>query len=202
MPRSRLIALLLIPMFMVACGREGTAWHGRNIKGVLPNLEFTLTGDGAKAITSADFSGNVVMLYFGFTHCEDVCPVTLTTLTSAVRKLDKDADRVRILFVSVDPARDTPAVLQRYAAHFSPQVVALSGNDVQLKALTKRYRVAYSYSDPDADGNYEVYHSSAIFVFDGQGKVRLLQEEKLGAEAIAEDLRQLIALTGQQINTP
>lgn len=197
MSRFHLVVLLFVLLSLTACGRSDVSWHGRSISGVLPDLAFTLTEGGANVVTADEFAGKVVMLYFGFTYCEDVCPATLTTLTSAVSKLEGDADQVRILFVSVDPQRDTPAVLQHYASHFAPQVVALSGNESQLKQLAKRYRVAYSYSEPDANGDYEVYHSSAIYVFDAHGKVRLLLDEKLGATAIADDLRHLMAAPNQ-----
>jgi protein SCO1/2 len=100
---------------------------------------------------------------------------------------------VRILFVSVDPARDTLAALNKYAAVFGPQVVGLRGTQDELRALTKRYRVSYGYGKPDAKGNYEVSHSSAVYVFDRQGEVRLLAGASDTASAITDDLRRLLA---------
>jgi len=193
MSRSLLIALLLPLLLVPACGRNESPWQGRNIQGVMPDLAFSLTDDSGHTVTGANFAGKIVLLYFGFTHCEDVCPTTLSTLTKAVRTAGYDADQVRIVFVSVDPRRDTPEVLRSYSAHFSPYVTGLSGTEAQLGDVARRYRVAYNYGEPDADGDYEVYHSSAIFVFDARGKVRLLlQQQQLDAAAVANDLRRLM----------
>ncbi|HEY0720209.1 MAG TPA: SCO family protein [Gammaproteobacteria bacterium] len=189
MSRAHLIALLLL---LSGCGSETTTWHGRNLHTLMPDLAFTLHDGNDRQITAADYAGKVVLLYFGYAHCDDVCPTTLTTLAHAVHSLGNEADRVRILFVSVDPRRDTPEVLRHHSRHFSPQLVGLSGSEAQLQALAKRYRVAYGYGAPGADGAYQVYHSSAIFVFDARGHTRLLLEERLGAAAIAQDLRQLL----------
>lgn len=167
-------------------------WDLTYIGGVMPPLQFTLVGDDGKAMTAADFAGKVVLLYFGYTHCPDVCPTTLADLAQALRLLGAEANRVSVLFVSVDPKRDTPAVLKSYAAGFAPQVVGLSGSQEQLEALTKRYRVAYSLGNADAYGNYVVYHSSSVFVFDPRGRVRLLAGDSDLPCAIAHDLEQLL----------
>ena len=189
------LIVLLIPLLLTGCGRT-PPWHAQDIRGVMPDLAFHLNDDFGKPVTEKGYAGKITLLYFGFTHCGDVCPATLTTLSAALRHLGTDADRVRVLFVSVDPKRDTPAVLHDYTAHFSPQVVGLSGDDEQLQTLSKRYRVSYSYGKPDADGDYEVYHSSAIFAFDSSGRTWLLMDQKEGAANIAADLRRLIAESG------
>lgn len=194
MSRPHLIALLVL--LLAGCSGEPVPWHGRNIQHVMPDLAFTLTDNAGHQVTAGDYRGKVILLYFGYAHCNDVCPTTLSTLTRAVRSLGEQADQARILFVSVDPQRDSPEVLHHHAMHFSPYVAGLTGNEKQLAEFAKRYRVSYSYGEPDVNGDYEVYHSSAIFVFDRDGKVRLLQEEKLGAEAIADDLRHLLNTSG------
>lgn len=193
--RKPYLILLLIPLLLLACTRP-SSWHGRDIKGIMPDLAFRLTDAAGQPVTAKDYAGKITLLYFGFTHCGDVCPETLATLAAATRRLGADADRVRVLFVSVDPKRDTAKVLRRFTAHFSPQTVGLSGDDAQLQALSKRYRVSYSYGKPDAAGDYEVFHSSAIFVFDGRGRIRLLTDQQEGAANIADDLKRLIAESG------
>jgi protein SCO1/2 len=133
-----------------------------------------------------------VMLYFGYTHCPDVCPTTMATLSQALSKLGGDASQVRILFVTVDPRRDTPQLLKRYTQAFGPAFIGLRTADPELRRLVKRYRVTYSLGKPDARGNYEVTHSSAIFIFDKTGKARLIAESSDSAAAIAHDVQQLI----------
>ncbi len=161
----------------------------------MPPLKFTLVDDAGEPVTAASFAGKVVLLYFGYTHCPDVCPTTLADLAQSLQQLGSSANRVRVLFVSVDPKRDTPSVLKNYASAFAPQVVGLTGDEDELQAITKRYRVAYRLGKPDAEGNYVVYHSSAVFIFDTLGRVRLLADYTDGSRAIAHDLKQLLDVT-------
>lgn len=180
-------------LFLGGCGKEEVPWHGRDISGYMPELNFELIDSQGRSVSADNTSGKIRLLYFGFTHCQNICPTTLSTLSASIRQLGPEADRVRVLFVSVDPKRDTPEVLKSYFGRFSPQVIGLSGSEKQLHDLSKRYRVSYSYGEPDAQGRYMVYHSSAVFVFDGRDRVRLLLDPEIGAEAIAEDLRRLLA---------
>lgn len=189
---QRLIVLLL-PLVLLGCDQSSSPWHGRNISGLMPDLAFELSNANGQHTNAADSAGKLRLLYFGFSHCEHICPTALTILSQAIAQLGPDAGRAQVLFVSVDPARDTPEVLQRYTSHFGPQVLGLTGSKQQLGSLSKRYRVGYSYGPQDAQGNYEVYHSSGVFVFDGQGRIQLLLDPDLGATAIAADLRRLLS---------
>jgi protein SCO1/2 len=170
-------------------------WDLTYIGGLMPSLQFTLIGDNGKPVTAADFAGKVVLLYFGYTHCPDVCPATLAILAQALHRLGTEANRVTVLFVSVDPKRDTPAVLESYVSAFGQHIVGLTGDPGELDALTKRYHVAYRMGTPDAHGNYVVYHSSAIFIFDSRGQVRLISSDADPPSAIAHDLGQLLNIT-------
>ena len=154
---------------------SSTKWHEENVSGSLPPLSFTMTDAmNDKPVTAADFRGKVVLLYFGYTLCPDFCPTTLSNLATVLQNLGKQADEVRILFVTVDPNRDTLPVLKRYAGLFAPQVVGLRGTPDQLASLARRYRVAYSVT-PAHDGHpYEVTHSAVVYVFDQHGEARLL----------------------------
>ncbi len=191
-PRHNLWAVAVLLMLAAGCARSPSPWGLHDISGLMPPLVFTLH-DGSGHIRHAyDFRGEVVLLYFGYTHCPDICPTTLASLVSATRRLGAAADRTRILFVSVDPARDSPAVLQRYQQAFGPRVTALSGTPAQLRELTRRYRVSYGLGKPDADGRYEVSHSSAVFIFDRDGAARLLATGTDGAGKIATDLKRLL----------
>ena len=188
---SRLI-IWLLPLLLLGCSAASPPWHGHDISGLMPDLAFELTDDRSRPASAADSAGKLRLLYFGFSHCKNVCPTTLATLGRSIARLGPDADKVRVLFVSVDPARDTPEILHQYTAHFGPQIQGLTGSQQQLRTLSQRYRVSYSYGPKDNDGNYMVYHSSAVFVFDGQGRIRLLLDNDLGDEAIAADLRRLL----------
>jgi protein SCO1/2 len=180
-------------LLLAGCGPSAQQWSTQSIRGAMPDLAFELTDDQGKAVSADKFRGNVTLLFFGYTHCPDVCPATLAMLDTARQKLGDEAKHVTILFVSVDPKRDGPKELAGYTHSFGDGVVGLSGTPAQLQALTKRYRVAYRYGDPDKNGNYLVYHSAAIFAFDPQGHVQLLMSYTDGLPAIEHDLQQLVA---------
>lgn len=178
---------------LAACGSRQPPFALADITGLMPRLEFSLTDQDGRHVTADDYRKQIVLLYFGYTQCPDACPTTLATLERSLQDLGPAASEVRVLFVSVDPQRDTPAVLKRYVANFGPQFVGLSGDDAALTALAKRYRVAYSRDKPDANGYYAVAHSSAVFVFEKGGKPRLLARAEDSADTIAGDLRRLTA---------
>ena len=155
--------------------RADDGWHNIDVTGTSMPLQFSMTrARDARHVTQADYRGNIVLLYFGYTFCPDVCPLTLTNLTRVLDRLGKRAAHVRILFVTVDPNRDSLAVLRQYAAAFAPQVDALRGTPDELAALARRYRIAYSVTPASAGHPYEVTHSSAIYAFDASGAARLL----------------------------
>jgi protein SCO1/2 len=150
-----------------------------------------------KEVSATDFRGKVTLLYFGYTFCPDVCPTTLLNLTLALKKLGPLADNVRVLFVTVDPNRDSLQTMKQYTSAFAPQVVGLRGSTDQLAGLAKRYRVAYSVKQATTkDHPYEVTHSSAVYAFDRNGEVRLLFSGLATANPdlndIADDLRTLL----------
>jgi protein SCO1 len=176
-----------------ACSHTGEPWQLTNVSGHLPDLDFRLTADTGQPVTGASFHGYTTLAYFGYTHCPDICPETMARLMQVMSKLGPDAKNVRILFISVDPARDTPAALHSYVAAFDAQhALGLTGSDSQIESLAQRYRVAYQMEKRDPDGNYEVTHSSAVYVFDAQGHARLLATESDTPDAIAHDLRRVI----------
>jgi protein SCO1/2 len=176
---------------LTACHTQ-EPWHVKDISGLMPELVFTLTDTQGQTVHGTDYRNQILLVYFGYTYCPDICPTTLARLSSALKKMGPAAQHVRVLFVTVDPARDTPDLLRRYVHYFGPQFAALRGTDEQLQRFTKRYRVTYSRGKPDARGNYPVSHSDAIFVFDGNGRARLLIRSDDSVEAIATDLRRLI----------
>lgn len=174
------------------CTQDEHPWALKNITGLMPPLQFTLTDQDGRTAHAEDYRGHVLLLYFGYTHCPDVCPTTLARLAQALKSLGAQAQDVRVLFVSVDPARDTNAVLRPYVHYFGPDFVGLRGEDAALRKLTQRYRVSYGYDAPNANGEYAVSHSSAVFLFDRNGGVRLLATDSDPVAAITADLRRLL----------
>ena len=187
------VASLLVFLSLAACPKSQPPFLLQNISGLMPKLEFTLTDQDNRVVSAENFRGQIVLLYFGYTECPDACPTTLAMLKQAVQSLGAQASSVRILFVSVDPQRDTVPVLKRYVTAFGPQFVGLRGDDSALNALTHRYRVAYHREKPGPDGYYSVDHSSAVFVFDRTGEPRLLAGSTSGVKTIASDLQRLLA---------
>ena len=191
--RRGALALAFLALALPACAPRQPPFALQSVSGLLPRLQFQLTDDNGRAVTADDYRGKLVLLYFGYTQCPDACPTTLTMLASVMHRLGPQAANVRVLFVTVDPQRDTSAVLKRYVAFFGPQFVGLRGDDSALTTLTKRYRIAYHREPPDHNGYYAVDHSSAIFIFDTAGRPRLLAQEGDSAQTIAQDLQRLMA---------
>ncbi len=186
---------------LLICGPQAKAWNSTDMTGALPALNFTMTrATDGKTVTAADFKGKVILLYFGYTFCPDVCPTTLLDIATMLKTMGKQADDVRVLFVTVDPDRDTLPVLKNYTNAFAPQIMGLRGAPDQLATLAKRYRVAYSVTPASGGNPPEVTHSSAVYVFDRDGAIKLLftglavQNAKL--DGMTADLRQLVSQSG------
>lgn len=186
-------AALMLTAALAGCVGSDPHYTLKSIRGLVSPLEFQMIDQDGQPVTAADYRHDIVLLYFGYTDCPDECPTTLTTLANALRTLGPQASQVRVLFVSVDPRRDTTEVLKRYVSNFGPEFVGLRPDQDELTALSKRYRIAYHYEKPDKDGNYEVDHSSAIFIFDRNGRARLLGLSDNTAQQVASDLHRLLA---------
>lgn len=187
---KRWFAVTALAVLLVACSDPEPEFRTRDITGLMPSLEFELTraADG-EIVTGEDYQGRVTVVFFGFTNCPDICPMTMARFSAALSKLENGAaDQVQVLFVSVDPQRDTRERLSEYVAAFGSQFTGLRGPQEELREVTKRYRVTYGYGEPDDSGYYEVSHSSAAFVFDREGKIRLLVRGDDAIEDIAHDL--------------
>lgn len=191
--RPTLLLLLVLGLLLGGCQRaQPLPFRLTNITGHMPDLDFKLTNDQGKTVTGADYRGKVVLLYFGYTHCPDVCPLTLAQLHVVMQRLGPLADDVRILFVSVDPARDTPKIMHAYVKAFDSHAIGLAGSASATEALSKRYRSAFTREPATADGNYEVSHSSAIYVFDRQGHARVLATPSASHDDLVHDLHLLL----------
>ena len=166
-------------------------FKGIDVTGGAMGGELRLTGHDGQARSLADFRGKLVVVSFGFTQCPDVCPTTLADLAAAVKLLGPDARQVQVLFVTVDPKRDSEELLRQYVPAFHPDFLGLRGNAAATTKVTKDFHV-YAHERPGRDGNYTVDHSAQIFVLDRHGKMRLLFPPGTPPANIAADLRLLL----------
>jgi protein SCO1 len=191
--RLRTLIAPLALCALAACSKPAEPWHLTDVSGHLPDLAFSLTDDGGAPVTAQNFAGRATLVFFGYTHCPDVCPETMARLMQVLAHLGPDADKTRIVFISVDPARDTPALLRSYVRAFDDRhAVGLTGSDRAIESVAQRYRVAYQMEKRDPSGAYEVTHSSAVYIFDRDGRARLLATDRDSVDAIAGDLKRVI----------
>ena len=153
---------------------------------------FSLTDHDGKPRTLADFQGKVVVIFFGYTQCPDVCPTSMSELAEAKRLLGPDGERLQGLFVSVDPERDTPEVMKAYMASFDPGFLVLYAAPDALPALTKSFRIYYKKVEGKTPTSYTMDHSAGSYVYDTQGRVRLYTRYGSGAQALASDVKKLL----------
>jgi protein SCO1/2 len=192
---ARLAAVLLAALFCVAgCGKpEAPRFQSTDITGADFARTLDLTGHDGKKRTLADFSGGVLVVFFGFTHCPDVCPTTLARFAAVLKSLGPDAGRVQVVLVTVDPARDTPEILAKYVTAFDPSFLGLTGDAAAIERTAKEFRVVYEKQAGQSPETYTVDHSSGAYVFDPKGRVRLFVSGQQDAAALDHDIRLLLA---------
>ncbi len=179
--------------FLGACSDTKAQFHSVDLTGADYAKDFQLTDFNGQTRTLADYKGKVVVLFFGFTQCPDVCPTTLTELAEAKRLLGADGDKLQGLFVSVDPERDTPDVLKEYMKAFDPSFVALYATSPEnLAAVAKDFKVYYKKVEGKTPSTYTMDHTAASYVYDTQGRLRLYTRYGSGAQALADDVRLLL----------
>jgi protein SCO1/2 len=192
--RTFKIALILFLLVSLqSCNRQ-IEWNASNISDMMPDLEFVLTGPDGESIDASSLNGKPLLLFFGFTNCPSVCPTTLTRLSMLRKELGPDAESLQVIFVSVDPDRDTPETMKRYTASFGPWLLGLTGPEMDITRLSKAYGVYAAMESSDSKGNYNVMHSTVVFAFDSEGRARLLISNLDDGAAVISDLKQLIKL--------
>jgi protein SCO1/2 len=192
--------VLLLPPTLVGCEKTASqggaalaGFHGVDITGAEYARTLDLTdGDGQRR-SLAEFKGKVVVVFFGYTQCPDVCPTTMAELAEVKRGLGADGARVQGIFVSVDPERDGAALLKAYVANFGPDIIGLRGSLDETKAAAKEFKVFYAKVPGKTETSYTVDHTAGSYVFDTQGRVRLFTRYGSGAQALADDLKILLA---------
>ena len=187
----RSFGTVLLALGLAGCSPSGAVFKSTDITGSECCKDFLLTDHNGKMRTLADFRGKAVVVFFGYTQCPDVCPTTLMQLKDALHQLGADGKRVQVLFISVDPERDTRELLASYVTAFDPEFLGLSG-DAEVTARTaKEFRVFFQKQAGSTPGSYTVDHTAGSYVFDPQGRVRLFA--RYGQEQdLAQDLRILL----------
>ncbi|NMM13547.1 MAG: SCO family protein [Rhodoferax sp.] len=177
---------------MTACSEPKPTFSAIDITGADYARDFALTDHNGQPRSIKDFAGKVVVMFFGYTQCPDVCPTSMAELAEVKKLLGKDGERLQGLFVSIDPQRDTPEVLKAYMANFDPTFLALYTTPEKLEALAKDYKVYYKKVDGKTPTSYTMDHSAGSYVYDTQGKLRLFTRYGSGAPALAADIKLLL----------
>jgi len=179
---------------LVACGPAKPPtlpFKGTDITGVDFGGNFTLTDQNGKPRSLADYKGKVVALFFGYTHCPDVCPTTMFDFANTMKQLGNRANEVQVLFVTVDPERDTPAVLAGYVPHFDPRFVGLTGTPAEVSKVTEQFKVV-AQKQPSQGGGYTVDHSAGSYLFDRAGLLRAYEPYGTSVGQLANDIQLLL----------
>jgi protein SCO1/2 len=190
-----ILATFLSLLVLAGCGRgsEAPKFKLTDVSGAGFGKELNLTDHHGKPRTLADFRGKVVTVFFGFTHCPDACPTTMVEMAQVAKELGPDADQLQVLFVTVDPERDTQQVLSQYVPSFHPGFLGLYGDAEATARAAREFKVYVNKQAPKgAGGSYSVDHSAGTFILDRQGRLRLFAQYGQGAEAILHDVRLLI----------
>lgn len=174
-------------------GAAKPAFKGVDLTGAEYARQLNLNDQDGTARTLGDFKGKVLVVFFGYTQCPDVCPTTMAELAQVKKSLGADGDKVQGIFVTVDPERDTGALLKAYLQSFDPTFVALRGTQEQTRAVAKEFKVYYAKVPGKLEGSYTMDHTAASFLFDAQGRVRVFSRYGSGAQALADDLKLLLA---------
>lgn len=191
---KKLLALLLgLGLLLAGCSEKPPAFKSTDISGVDWGKDFALTDHTGQTRRLADYKGKAVILFFGFTQCPDVCPTTLSAMREAIKLLGDDGKRVQVLFVTLDPARDTTELLAQYVPQFDSGFVGLRGDDAATAALAKDFKVFYTKQPGKTADTYSIDHSTGSYAFDPQGRLRLLLRHGEDPANVAADLKLLLA---------
>lgn len=188
---GRLVALLLA-LAVVLGGCSQSAFKATDITGADFAKSFELTGHDGNRYTLDSFKGKVVLVFFGYTQCPDVCPTALSRFATVAKELGADADNLQVLFVSVDPDRDTPELLKQYVPAFNPRFLGLYGNAETTARTAKQFKVVYQKQAGKTETSYTIDHSAGTYVFDKSGRVRLFLRHEAAVEDVVHDLRILM----------
>jgi protein SCO1/2 len=178
---------------VASCGSQKPAFQNIDITGANFGRDFSLTDQNGVPRKLADFRGKAVVIFFGYTQCPDVCPTTLADLASAMQALGAESDRVQVLFVTIDPERDTPQVLASYVPNFDKRFLGLYGDAAATANTAREFKVFYQKVDGPTPTSYTMDHSAGSYVFDPEGHLRVFLRNEATAQSIAHDLKILLS---------
>jgi protein SCO1/2 len=187
-------AMVTAALSLVGCQpAPPPSFQATDITGAAFARDFRLTDHNGRVRTLADFKGKVVAIFFGYTHCPDVCPTTLSDFAAALQQMGPQAARVQVIFVTLDPQRDTPDLLKQYVPAFNPDFLGMFTDPDSLKKLADEYKVVYQKTSVKGVDDYLIDHSAGTYIYDPKGRLRLLVPYGSGPDAIAHDLKTLLA---------
>jgi protein SCO1/2 len=201
MSTRRFALAALSALALAGCQKSEPAkpgFKGIDLTGVEYARQLNLTDQDGRARSLADFKGKVVVVFFGYTQCPDVCPTTMAEVAEVKRSLGADGDKVQGVFVTVDPDRDTAQLLKAYITAFDPSFVALRGSEEQTKAAVKEFKAFAAKVPGKTPETYMVDHTAASYVFDTEGRVRVYVRYGAGAEPLVHDIKLLLAEAGRR----
>lgn len=189
-----LLPAALLALTLAACQQSGgEKFVNTDVTGLEYAKDFALTDHNGKPRTLADFKGKAVVMFFGYTQCPDVCPTTMAEMANVMKELGPQADKVQVLFVTVDPARDTPQILSQYVPAFDKRFLGLYGDDAATAKVAKDFKVFFQKVPGKTPGSYTMDHTAGSYVFDPSGHIRLFVRHGQGAEPIVHDLKLLLS---------
>lgn len=190
-----LILVLAVSILGSGCKEsEPQAFRSTDVTGANFAGDFHLTDHHGQPRTLSSFKGKVIVLFFGYIHCPDICPTTLADLASAMERLGADADKVQVLFATLDPERDTPEVLAKFVPSFNSKFIGLYGTPDEIAKTATEYKLVYNKQPGNHPGNYTLDHSAGTYIYDPAGRLRLYASYGQGADALAEDIRLLLEI--------
>ena len=189
---AKAIFTCFFALFLAACSPDKPQFKSIDLTGADYAKDFPLPDQNGQTRSIKDFAGKVVVVFFGFTQCPDVCPTSMTELAGIKKSLGADGDKLQAVFISVDPERDTPEILKAYMGNFDPTFLALRPSPEQLVAIAKDFKIYYKKVDGKSPTSYSMDHSAGNYIYDTQGRLRLYSRYGTGAEGLLSDIRMLL----------